>query len=138
MTEHVVRVAAGILIRGTEVLIAERHGTRHGSGLWEFPGGKPEDGEALGDALRRELREELAIDVESADPFHQVRHEYPERTVELHFFTVTDWRGEPRGAEGQRIAWVAHDRLDEHRFLAANEEVVLRVAATLSGRVSRC
>ena len=131
MSTRVVRVVAGILIRDGHVLIAERSASRHGAGLWEFPGGKPEAGEDLPTALHRELREELDIEIGGARAFCQVTHEYPGRHVDLHFFTVAGWRGEPRGAEGQRIEWVSRDGLGGYEFLAANAGVVSKITSVL-------
>ena len=103
-------VAAGILRNAAgAVLIAERLCDGPYNGLWEFPGGKIRDGESPQAALRRELREELGIEAVVLEPFMQLFHTYPDRTVALEFFLVAAWHGEVSGLEGQRIRWVRID-----------------------------
>lgn len=118
-------VAAGVLsdVAG-RVLIAERlcDGPYHG--LWEFPGGKIRDGESPLAALRRELLEELGIDAIRFEPFMNLSHDYPDRTVALEFFLVNEWRGEPVGREGQRLRWVAVSDLDADELLPADAPLV--------------
>jgi 8-oxo-dGTP diphosphatase len=105
-----VAVAVGILLGpdGRFLLNSRPAGKPH-AGSWEFPGGKIESGESVIDALARELREELAIEIGTeADDCRQiavVEHDYPHARVRLHPCIVTHWHGEPRPAEGQRISW---------------------------------
>jgi 8-oxo-dGTP diphosphatase len=118
-------VAAGILRdAGGQVLISERLCDGPFNGLWEFPGGKIVDGERAIDALRRELVEELGIDVTAAEPYMALRHEYPDRVVSLEFFLVTAWRGEPAGLEGQELRWLHPHELDHDVLLPADAPVV--------------
>lgn len=114
-------VAAGILrnIAG-EVLITERLCAGPLNGLWEFPGGKINAGESPVVALRRELSEELGINVDSVEPFMNLSHTYPDRFVDLEFFLVTEWQGEPTGLEGQRIRWVSIAELNPDDLLPAD------------------
>lgn len=100
-------VAVGVLCRPDgRVLLAERPPGRPAAGFWEFPGGKVEPGEPLAQALLRELREELGIEVQSAAPWLCFSHAAGGRPVQLQFFRVRAWRGEPVGREGQRLRWV--------------------------------
>ena len=118
-------VAAGILRdRSGRVLIAERKNEGPFNGLWEFPGGKIAAGEDPADALRRELAEELGIDIEEFRPFMALHHDYPDRSVDLEFFLVTAWHGEPAGLEGQLIRWVQTSGLDAGQMLPADAPVV--------------
>ncbi len=128
-----VHVAAAV-IRGGDgrVLIARRPETAHQGGLWEFPGGKVEGGETVRAALVRELREELAIEVAAACRLIQIRHDYPDKHVLLDVWEVTRFDGEPQGAEGQPLAWVAADALPLYAFPAANQAIV--TAARLPDR----
>ena len=123
-------VAAGIL-RDTvgRVLITERLGDGLYKGLWEFPGGKINDGETPPTALRRELREELGIEATAIQPFMQLSHEYPDRTVDLEFFLVTDWQGEPAGLENQGLRWTSIAELREDELLPADAPVVAALNA---------
>ncbi|WP_166364389.1 Nudix family hydrolase [Pseudomonas akapageensis] len=127
-----VHVAAAV-IRGQDgrILIARRADTQHQGGLWEFPGGKVEDGEAVELALARELNEELGIVVTSARPLIKVRHDYPDKQVLLDVWEVSSFTGEPHGAEGQPLAWVTARELPNYDFPEANKPIV--AAASLPG-----
>lgn len=120
-----VHVAAAV-IRGMDgrILIAKRPQDKHQGGLWEFPGGKVEEGEAVSVALARELEEELAIRPTAARPLIQIRHDYPDKQVLLDVWEVTAFTGEPHGAEGQPLAWVSERQLLDYEFPAANRPIV--------------
>lgn len=122
-----IQVVAGAVIRHEQVLIARRPTHLHQGGLWEFPGGKVESGETLERALRRELREELGIEVTASRPLIRVRHAYPDKAVELDVYKVTAFSGEPEGREGQAVRWVAKQALTDYRFPAANRPIVSAV-----------
>jgi len=126
-------VAAGIL-RDTagRVLISERLCDGPFNGLWEFPGGKIGAGESAVDALHRELAEELGVTVTAAQPFIQLHHEYPDRTVDLEFFLVTGWQGKPAGLEGQGIRWLALNELQPGELLPADAPVIEALQQMLS------
>ena len=118
-------VAAGVLCNALgEVLIAERLCDGPFNGLWEFPGGKIDAGESPLEALRRELHEELGIVVTSTEEFVNLSHQYADRSVDLEFFLVKDWDGEPHGVEGQRLRWVAISDLDSDELLPADAPLV--------------
>lgn len=107
MSLTALRVAAGVIAdAGGRILLARRPDGAHQGGLWEFPGGKAEPGETLGEALRRELAEELGLEVLAHRPLIRVHHAYADREVVLDVHRVTEWRGEPVGLEGQPLAWV--------------------------------
>lgn len=119
------RVAAGILRDSCgRVLITERCGGGPFNGLWEFPGGKLDSGESAVDALLRELAEELGIEVTASEPFINVQHEYPDLAVDLEFFLVTAWRGEPAGMQGQGLRWLLPSDLNPDMLLPADTSVV--------------
>ncbi|MED5611717.1 MULTISPECIES: Nudix family hydrolase [Pseudomonas] len=120
-----IHVAAAV-IRGADgrVLIARRPDDKHQGGLWEFPGGKVEEGEPVQAALARELEEELGIRVERARPLIRVAHDYPDKQVLLDVWEVSGFSGEPHGAEGQPLAWVALRELPDYEFPAANRPIV--------------
>lgn len=128
-----VHVAAAV-IRGADgrVLIARRPDDKHQGGLWEFPGGKVEEGEAVQAALSRELEEELGIRVSAARPLIQVHHDYPDKQVLLDVWEVTAFDGEPHGAEGQPLTWASNHELGDYQFPAANQPIV--AAARLPDR----
>jgi len=121
-----VAVAAAVLRRSDgRVLLAQRLPGTPYAGYWEFPGGKVEPGESARDALARELAEELGIEVTHAAPWITQRYLYPHAHVELDFFRVLSWRGEPRGRDGQAIAWQLPGAFDVEPLLPANT-VILR------------
>ncbi len=123
-------MAAGILRNPAgQVLVTERIEDGPFHGLWEFPGGKIAAGETAVQALRRELREELGIDVLAQAHFRRITHDYPDRSVELEFFVVDKWRGEPAGLDGQRLRWVDVARLDTVELLPADAPLVSALRA---------
>ena len=102
----IVEVSAAVLQRPDgSFLLAQRPADKIWAGYWEFPGGKIEPGETPYHALVRELREELGIGVETAYPWITRIFTYPHAMVRLHFFRVTEWRGELHPHEGQEFAW---------------------------------
>jgi len=106
------------------VLLSRRPEHVHQGGLWEFPGGKLESGEALGQALQREIREELGLKVYSHRPLIRVTHHYPDKSVLLDVHRVTGFSGEARGREGQPLVWVAPDSLERYPLPAADRPIV--------------
>ncbi len=121
-------VTAGIIVDGDRVLICQRHRSDAYGLQWEFPGGKVHDGEDLKASLRRELVEELAVDAEIGAEVFRLRHRYPDRYVEVAFFSVLRYNGEPRNLVFEAIAWAPRARLLEYRFLDADRELVHRIS----------
>src|SRR5260370_21120100 len=118
-------VAVAVLIRSDgAVLLAQRPESKVYSGYWEFPGGKIEPGEPVPEALAREVREELGIEVERAYPWITRVFVYPHAKVRLHFYRVYAWRGEPRAVEHQAIAWQRPDAIGLDPLLPANGPVI--------------
>jgi 8-oxo-dGTP diphosphatase len=102
----VVEVAVGILIRGdASFLMTTRPKGKAYESYWEFPGGKLEAGESVQDALRRELREELGVEVERAELWSTEMVDYPHALVRLNFCKVVAWTGELTMHEGQQASW---------------------------------
>ena len=124
----IVEVAAGVIYNPEgEILIAKRADNQHQGGLWEFPGGKIEQGESAQQALARELHEELAIEVRASEPLVRIAHDYTDKSVVLDVWCVTAFSGEARGVEGQPLAWVSVDQLTDYEFPAANEPIIAAV-----------
>lgn len=123
-----VHVAVGVIYNADgKVLIAKRSELAHQGGLWEFPGGKVDAGESVAQALVRELREELAIDVTASEPLIQIRHHYPDKSVLLDVHRITRFSGVASGNEGQPIAWVTAQQLTEFDFPAANRPIITAI-----------
>lgn len=107
MPEDIVDVAVGVITNDNqEVLLGSRPEGKPWAGWWEMPGGKLEPGETVLNALQRELKEELGIDITAVSPWVTYVHRYPTTTVRLHFCRVTDWTGHPSGLENQQLKWV--------------------------------
>jgi len=120
----VVEVAAGLICRDGRYLIARRKPGVHLAGLWEFPGGKREADETLEDCLRRELLEELCVQVDVPIPFQIIRHEYAEKTVELHFFRCTIDAGQPMPVDCAELRWVSPSELTAYEFPPADRPII--------------
>jgi 8-oxo-dGTP diphosphatase len=101
-----VDVAVGVLIdaEGNFLLTSRPEGKVY-AGYWEFPGGKLEAGETVEQALRRELHEELGIEIGAVEPWKIELMDYPHARVRLHFCKVFDWHGEFQMREQQAMAW---------------------------------
>ncbi len=125
-------MVAAALIADGRVLIAERPAGKHMAGRWEFPGGKRADGESERQALSRELREELGVELIDGHHIMSLTHAYPERTVELSLWLVERFRGEPRGLEGQALKWVEPGRLSEEDILEADRPFVAALIESAS------
>lgn len=109
MSKPHVHVAVGVIQKSDgSLLLAQRPEGKPWSGWWEFPGGKVEQDESVMQALARELKEELDIDIhiEAATPWVIYTHEYPKNIVRLEFCRVPAWEGQERGLENQALQWV--------------------------------
>lgn len=109
-TRTALHVVAGVLRdREGRVLLAQRPPGKHLAGAWEFPGGKIDPGESADAALRRELREELGIEVGAIEALISVPWRYPEKSIVLHAFRVLDFRGQPHAREHEALRWLEAD-----------------------------
>jgi A/G-specific adenine glycosylase len=129
---------AGVLRRDGRVLLAQRPAGKLLGGLWEFPGGKVEPGEAADAALRRELREELAVEVEVIDHVGSYRHAYTHLQVTLHAFECRLRRGRPRAIEHPALRWVTVRELARFPMGKIDRQIARQLAANAAGaRVRR-
>ncbi len=102
----VTEVAAGILLDAEgRYLLGQRPEGKPYAGYWEVPGGKIEQGESIFEALKRELLEELGIEIISSEALTVLEHDYPHAYVRLHVSIIREWRGTPKGCEGQQLSW---------------------------------
>jgi 8-oxo-dGTP diphosphatase len=127
---------------GGRWLVNSRRPGTHMEGFWEFPGGKRLDEETPFAALRRELDEELGIDVLAADPLLELLHDYPDKTVRLDVWLVRAYGGDVAPREGQEVRWVGVAELKALPLLPADWPIVARLreisASASSGRVAAC
>ncbi len=122
-----VEVAVGVIQRGKQIFISKRSDDLHQGGLWEFPGGKKEPNESIESALRRELDEELGIEVLSQNPLMVIEHDYGDKLVRLDIRIVTDFSGEPHGKEGQLTQWIDIQDLHTLSFPEANKAIIAKL-----------
>lgn len=124
LMDTVIRVAAGIIHRYGKILIQQRNSGEHLGGLWEFPGGKLENGEDARACLKREIKEELGIEVSVRPHFCKVDYEYADRRVKLTFHRCQILLGKPKTREGQKFVWVVPAEIKKYRFAPANRSVL--------------
>jgi 8-oxo-dGTP diphosphatase len=123
-------VAAGIIVRGGEVLIGQRRPEQPMALKWEFPGGKIEAGESAEQALVRELDEELGIHATVGAPVIHIRHNYRHGgAVDLQFFAVREFTGEIVGRIYHEVRWVRLEDLPGYEFLPADHNLIRDLAA---------
>lgn len=129
MVKRRVHVAAAAIISadGSEVLLARRPSNVDHGGLWEFPGGKLAPYETGLEALKRELHEELGVEIRRAQPLIRIHHEYSDKHILLDVWQVHDFAGEPFGREGQAVRWVPMSELVNYPFPAANLPILRAV-----------
>ncbi|MCW8948041.1 MAG: Nudix family hydrolase [Sedimenticola sp.] len=119
-----IHVAVGVILNSEgKILLSRRPENAHQGGLWEFPGGKVERREDLSQALRREIREELGIEVITHQPLISITHAYPDKCVRLDVHRILRYAGIPLGMEGQPIEWASVDELDNYAMPAADRPI---------------
>ncbi|MBI5517176.1 MAG: 8-oxo-dGTP diphosphatase MutT [Deltaproteobacteria bacterium] len=129
-----VLVVAGVLVEDHRVLLTRRPGGAHLEGYWEFPGGKIEPGEAPEEALARELREEISLDVRVGRVLDVTFWRYPTKDVLLLFYEVTRVAGEVQDLGVAAHAWARLEELPDYQFPPADVRVLARVREMLTGR----
>lgn len=120
-------VTAAVIEDHGRYFVTRRHRGVHLEGYWEFPGGKCEEGETLAQCLERELLEELGVHVTIGAEVFTVTHQYPDRTVELHFLACT-LHNAPVPLLGQDMRWVPRDELRSLPFPPADDELIRQLA----------
>ena len=120
-------VTAAIIISDNKVLIAERAPGQNLAGKWEFPGGKIEPGETLQECLKREIREELDVDIEVMDLFGESIYAYQSGTIKLMAFRCQWLSGDFKLSVHSRIEWVTRQQLELYDFAPADIPIVERL-----------
>ena len=123
MTEAV----AALIWQGNKFMICQRPPHKARGLLWEFVGGKEEQGETKEQALIRECREELNVLLSVGDVFMDVVHEYPDLTVHLTLFNAIIAEGEPQMLEHNDIQWITPSEIQSFEFCPADEEILKKI-----------
>ena len=118
-----IAVVCAVIERDGRVLLCQRAEGKQLAGQWEFPGGKVEDGEEMGAALEREIREELGCGVAVGEALAPVEHTYPEVAIRLWPFRCVVVDGEPQALEHAALEWVEAGRLGEWSLAVADVKV---------------
>lgn len=120
-------VVAALIWDKDKFLICQRPANKSRALLWEFVGGKVEQGETKEQALIRECKEELNITLNVGDVFMEVVHEYPDITVHLTLFNATIVGGIPQKLEHNDIQWISPSEISNYEFCPADEEILMRI-----------
>ncbi|MGD1704739.1 8-oxo-dGTP diphosphatase MutT [Dapis sp. BLCC M229] len=113
-----------------KILIDKRKTGGAFGGLWEFPGGKKEAGETIEDCIKREVLEELGIEVAVEEHLIRIEHNYSEIRVTLHVYHCRYLRGIPKTIECDEFRWVTLDEIDRFTFPEANEQIITALKKT--------
>ena len=119
-----VHVAVGVIKRENEYFLTKRLDDAHQGGKWEFPGGKVEVDETVHQALSRELKEEIAIEVLTCIELMQISHDYGDKKVLLDVFVVDNFTGDAKAQEGQQEGWFTLAEFSTLNFPAANQTII--------------
>ncbi len=122
---RIIEVVGAIIKDGDRYLVGQRAANKAQGGMWEFMGGKIEPGETPEQALARECREELALEIEDEHVIDSVVHEYPEKTIRLILISCSPKSGSvPKALEHQQIRWVTRAEMDSLAFAPADRELI--------------
>jgi len=116
-----IRVVAAVIAKDERYLVTQRRPTAVLPLLWEFPGGKVETGETDLEALKREVKHRVGVDIEPGAQISSVAHAYEHYTVELHLYDCRITRGEPSAANVHQFRWVESEEFDRLPFTPADE-----------------
>ena len=130
-------IAVGVVWKGNRILIAQRFARDLLGGLWEFPGGHQEPGESLKQCARREIHEELKIEVKVGKEFAAVEHGYSHFRITLHAFHCRYLRGRPQAIGCATYKWVTLRALSKYAFPAANRRVIEQLMGEGGGQVDK-
>ena len=126
--KHIIEVVGAIIRDGDRYLVGQRAANKAQGGLWEFMGGKVEPGETPEQALARECREELDLEIENEHIIDSVIHEYPGKTIRLTLISCSPKPdSSPKALEHQQIRWVTRDEMDAIDFAPADRELIQRL-----------
>ena len=117
-------VTGAIIQEGETFLIGRRGPNEKSPGMWEFPGGKLEEGESLQDCIKRELKEELSIDADIGALYCSYTYTYPHVSYELYFYKITSFKGEPIKSAHDKLEWERLENFNKYDFLPGDDPVI--------------
>lgn len=123
----ITEVVAALLRDGERFMICQRPAHKTRGLLWEFVGGKLEEGENKEEALRRECMEEIGVDIEVQDIYMDVIHDYPDMKVHLTLFNARILEGSPRMIEHNDIKWITPAQIPEYDFCPADVDILKKL-----------
>ena len=123
----ITEVVAALIWDGDRFMICQRPAHKARGLLWEFVGGKVEAGETGEQALIRECREEIDVELSVGDVFMEVLHEYPDLTLHLTFYNASIAKGTPRKLEHNDIRWITPDEIPDYDFCPADVEILAAI-----------
>ena len=126
-----IEVVAAIILRDGRIFATQR-GYGEWKDWWEFPGGKIEPGESTEDALKREIREELATEIEVEKLLTTVEYDYPKFHLTMHCYLCTIISGDLSLLEHEDARWLAIDELDNVKWLPADKDVIEKLSTTFA------
>ena len=127
------QVTAAIITRGDHVLIARRPQNGLLGGLWEFPGGKQQDGEDLPACLQREIMEELGVHITVGELFGIYKHAFTHFRITLHAFCCALLTGEPQPIQAQEVSWVSRDTLSDYPMGKVDRQIARKLGHRENG-----
>lgn len=127
MERKATEVVAALIWQGERLMICQRPAHKARGLLWEFVGGKQEEGESLQEALKRECREELDIEISVGEVFMDVMHDYPDLLVHLTLFHATITQGPPKLLEHNDLRFILPDEIDAYEFCPADKDILEKI-----------
>ena len=123
-----IKVVTALIVRDGAILMCQRHRDKYLPLHWEFPGGKVESGESLSEALLREVKEELHLDITEHREYYQDVMSYSNgHTYDVTFFVANQFNGEPVNTEFEDILWVTPETLPTLQHLSGNANVIAKL-----------
>ena len=122
-------VVAALIRDGGRFMICRRPAHKARGLLWEFVGGKVEPGETKREALARECREEIGVEVEAGDVYFDVVHEYPDILIHLTLYNAVITEGEPKLLEHSEIRWITPEEIPQYEFCPADADILKKLSA---------
>jgi len=119
--QKIITVCAAVIRKNGKILLTTRPAGTHLAGMWEFPGGKVEPGETAGECIRREIMEELGVEIIALDTIFFIKYDYPDKSVNIRFIRcLTDNEFPVIGLESQQVKWYSPNELTTIKLIKAD------------------